>query len=102
MFDLPKLDLILTAEDFEPWVGRAVTVAADPEPVAIQLLRVVRKPASPIALRMPFSLIFGSTPDILLVDGTYSMKCGSRGPYEIFMVPIVSPPGQRLYEAVFN
>jgi hypothetical protein len=102
MYDIPKLDQVLTAEHFEPWLGRAVTVVAEPEPVAIQLLRIVRQPGSPLLLRAPFSLIFGSAPDILLVDGIYSMQCGSRGPYEVFIAPVVSPPGQRHYEAVFN
>ncbi len=92
----------MTAEDFEPWVGRMVTVAAEPEPVAIQLLRVVRKLGSPLMLRAPFSLIFSSPLDVLLVDGIYSMKCGSRGPYDVFIVPVLSLPGQRHYEAVFN
>ncbi|MGC1304800.1 MAG: hypothetical protein WA840_20720 [Caulobacteraceae bacterium] len=102
MYELPKLERVLTAEDFEPWVGRPFAVETEPEPVSIQLLSVDRRPASRFAIRPPFKLVFRSAADVLLIDGLYRMKCDRCGPHEIFLGPILSPPGQRLYEAVFN
>ena len=102
MYELPKLERILTADDFEPWIGRPFTVEADPEPIAVQLLRVDRHPISRFAIRPSFKLVFRSAADVLLIDGLYRMTCGRSGPHEVFLVPILSPPGQRLYEAVFN
>jgi hypothetical protein len=102
MFDLPKLDRVLTAEVFEPWIGRPFVVATDPEPVSIQLLRVNRRLGPKFALRTPFSLIFRTPMDIFLVDGIYMIRCESCGPHEIFLSPVLSPPGERLYEAAFN
>lgn len=102
MFDLPKLDRLLIAEDFEPWVGRHFAVDADPEPVSIQLTRIDRRAASRFAVRAPFSLIFSTPMDILLVDGIYKLRCGRFGPHEVFLAPVLSPQRQRLYEAVFN
>jgi hypothetical protein len=102
MFELPKLDRVLTPEDFEPWVGRSFTAQTDPEPVAIQLVRVERKLASQFAIRPPFTLVFRTPADVLLIDGLYTVSCDRCGPHEIFLAPILSPPGQRFYEAVFN
>lgn len=102
MFELPKLERILTAEDFEPWVGRPFAVEADPEPVSIDLLSLVRGAAHPLAIRTPFKLTFRSAPDALLIDGLYTMRCDRFGPVEVFMTPLLSPPGQRLYEAIFT
>ncbi len=102
MYDLPSVGRLLTADDFEPWIGKDFVAQATPEPVAIQLLRVNRKLASVFSRRAPFNLVFGSMADVLLIGGTYSLTCGGFGPHELFLTPIVSPPGERLYEAVFN
>ena len=102
MYDLPKLDRLLTAEDFAPWVGRMFTLASDPEPVAIQLIRITPRMASSLAHRAAFSLFFRSRPEVLLIDGLYAVRCGRFGPLDMHLTAVMSPPGERLYEAVFS
>lgn len=102
MFELPKLDRLLTAEDFAPWVGAAFNAATMPEPVSIQLVRITPLRVSSLAHRAGFSLFFRSRPDVLLMDGTYSMRCGRFGPLDIHLTAVMSPPGEQLYEAVFS
>lgn len=102
MYDLPKLDRLLTAEDFAPWAGRMFTFATDPEPLAIQLVRITPLRASSLAHRAAFSLFFRSRPDVLLIDGLYTVRCGRFGPLDMHLTAVMSPPGERLYEAVFS
>ena len=102
MHELPQLEGLLSAEDFEPWIGQMFVAETDPEPVSIRLEGVERRPASPFAIRAPFNLVFRSPMDVLLVDGIYKLRCDRFGPHDIFLTPIVSPPGQRLYAAIFN
>lgn len=92
-------------EEFLPLVGRMFDVDCTPNTVAIKLIDAMPSRPSGIPDHLPFSLTFYSTPDTLLVDGMYTMKCGSFGPDIIFINAIAAPfraePGY-YYQATFN
>jgi hypothetical protein len=102
VFDLPKLDRLLTADDFAPLVGASFQVAADPAPVQIELVSLTRKPASLLSYRQPFHLVFRSAWAVLLVDGLYELSCGRFGPHQIFLAALAPGPAGRTYQAVFS
>jgi hypothetical protein len=93
---------LLKPDDFEPWAGRAVRVAAVPHPIELTLLRIARKPVQPGHEREPFVLYFQSPADIHLLDATYEMDCGKGGPHNIFISQKRPYPDRRIYEAVFS
>ncbi len=93
---------LMTPEDFEPWVGRAVRVSTVPEPVELILARIVRHKVLPGDFREPFTLFFESPMDVSLIDETYEFDCGRGGPYSISISQKQPLPGRRLYEAFFN
>jgi len=93
---------LMTPEDFEPWVGRAVRVAAHPTPVEVTLVRLERKPVFVGAEREPFSLFFESDENIYLLNLPYEFDCGRGGPYTMLISQLQPKPGRRVYQAVFN
>lgn len=91
-----------TADDFEPWVGKAVRVLTVPEPIEVQLLRIQRQAHLVNEFREPFTLIFESPEAICLIDETYQFDCGKGGPYAIAISQLHPRPGKpRLYQATF-
>ncbi|MHB8284489.1 MAG: DUF6916 family protein [Caulobacteraceae bacterium] len=102
MFDLPKLEHLLTADDFEPWIGQAFQVAADPAPVQIELISLSRRAAAFMTYRQPFVLVFRSAWSVLLVDGLYTLSRDCLGPHAIFLAALAPTSTQRLYQATFN
>jgi hypothetical protein len=102
MYELPKFDRLLTAEDFEPFVGRTFEAETHPAPVSLELFKLERKLASSLVLRQPFILFFRTSWNVILVDGLYKLRCGRFGPHEVFITPILAPPGERLYQGGFN
>ena len=103
MYQLPKLDQLLSVEDFEPWLGAVFTLDADPDPVSIQLIKIAPRMTTSLSHRkVAFSLIFRSQPDVMLLDGIYAMTSGRFGPVNVHITPVMSPPGERHYEAVFT
>ncbi len=93
---------LMTPEDFEPWVGKAVRVDTQPEPVEVTLVRVKRLPAYPESFREPFVLIFECPIEIYLLDMTYVFDCGRGGPYSIHIAQLRPEPNKRIYHALFN
>lgn len=102
MYELPKLERMLTAEDFDPLVGQMFQAETDPEPVSLLLFKLERKLASSIVQRQPFILFFRTPHNVLLMDGLYRLRCGRKGPFEVFITPILAPPGDRIYQGGFN
>ncbi|BAS00675.1 hypothetical protein BV133_3081 [Blastochloris viridis] len=100
-FVLGAVDM-LTPEDFEPWVGRAVRVATIPQPVELTLVRLKRRSKYPGIPREPFSLYFESPDSVYLIDATYEFDCGRGGPHFITISQLIPQPGRRIYQAVFN
>jgi hypothetical protein len=93
---------LMTPEDFEPWVGRAVRINTIPRPVEVRLVRLERTPLFPGAEREPFSLFFESPPEVYLLDAAYEFDCGRGGPYTILISQLQPRPDRRIYQAVFN
>lgn len=93
---------LMTPEDFEPWVGRAVRVATVPEPVELTLVGLRRSPVFIGAEREPFSLFFESPEDVCLIDAAYEIDCGRGGPYTILISQLSPHGGRRHYQAVFS
>ncbi len=95
--------MLMTPEDFEPWIGREVRVSAVPEPVMMTLVRVQRMPHLKSPYREAFTLWFESAADAILLDGVYEFDCGRGGPYLIHIVRRKEQPDGRFsYNAVFN
>jgi hypothetical protein len=102
MYNPRQHDRLLTVEDFAPLVGALFQVDTDPEPVAIRLESLSRRPRTVLSHRDPFVLLFSSPPGVLLVDGVYLMRCGRFGPHAIALAPTTPEPLARMYQAVFG
>lgn len=93
----------LTALLFQSEVGHTFIAQTVPEPVELQLLRVVEGRRTSTDFRSPFSLIFTSPWSVLLMEAQYLLKSASGREYMLHLCPIVSPPGGlRHYQASFN
>ncbi|EWY39247.1 hypothetical protein N825_07925 [Skermanella stibiiresistens SB22] len=74
-----------------------------PEPVKIKLLRLKEGVATLKDFRVPFSLIFGTPRDTLLVEGVYDMKSESGREFrQIMMAPIQSTGPLQEYQVIHN
>ncbi|MDG2535818.1 hypothetical protein P6144_19305 [Sphingomonas sp. HITSZ_GF] len=94
---------LLTADDFEPWVGRKVRIATLPNPVEVTLERIERRPPLiGIDTREPFSLFFDAPSAVYLLDTTYEFDCGKGGPHNIHITQLMPSAASRHYEAVFS
>ncbi|MFC7334701.1 DUF6916 family protein [Rhodocista pekingensis] len=99
--DLSKLPL-LTVEQFEHAVGRTFTLETVPEPVDVRLDSVRRFPKLSVSLREPFTAFFSSAPDVQLLEGLYKATLDGDTTLELYLIPVVAPPGRRCYQAVYN
>jgi len=103
MYSLPDHGPLLTAADFEPYVGKIFVVDAQPKPLEIRLEKILRQPHDPAVARQPFVLIFTSPWNALLVDAMYSMQPNGGRPVQLVLIPTQTGPGERrYYHAVFN
>ena len=100
---LPDIRALLTAADFEPHLGKAFVVDAQPKPVEIRLERIEHGRYDTGLTRHSFTLIFTSPWSVLLVSALYRMQPADGRPIEVFLIPTQTAPGlQRYYHAVFN
>ncbi len=100
---LPDIGTLLTAADFEPHVGKIFLVDAQPKPVEIRLERIEYGRYDPGLARHPFTLIFTSPWNVLLVSALYRMQPSDGRAIGVFLIPTQIAPGtQRYYHAVFN
>ena len=94
---------LLTPEDFQPWIGKPVRVAAVPRPIELVLERIEhRARLAGTDLRQPFSLFFESEPGAYLLDATYQFDCGRGGPHPIYITQLMPTAPRRLYQPVFS
>lgn len=95
--------MLLTPEDFEPWIGRKVRINTLPEAVEVTLERVERRGAlRGLDFREPFSLFFDAPMHVYLVDASYEFDCGKGGPHEIYITQLHPSAHARHYQAVFS
>jgi hypothetical protein len=94
----------LTVDSFQPHTGKEFLIENSPEPVKLRLISAQSsKAASPSqGMRLPFSLIFKSTAQQLLAQGTYSLAHEQFGKVDIFIVPVGQDAEEISYQAVFN
>jgi hypothetical protein len=103
MYSLPDLGRLLTAADFEPHVGKIFVVDAQPKPLEIRLERIATLPDDTAVTRQPFTLIFTSPWSEMLIPAVYRMQPSDGGPFEFFLTPTQTGPGERrYYHAMFN
>jgi hypothetical protein len=92
-------------DEFEPLVGRQLLVDCDPRSATLTLTEAYPLRQAAFGDRQPFMLIFRSEPEVVLVSGSYVMRCGLFGPASIHILPVAptlgGPPGN-YYQAVFN
>ena len=103
MYALPDIGPLLTAADFEPHVGRGFLVDASPKPLEIRLDEIRRRPHDALAARQPFTLIFTSAWNDLLLAASYRMQPSGGRPVEMFIAPTQTGISERrYYHAEFN
>lgn len=104
MHPLPKLGRVLTIDDFKPLEGETLMAETQPEPIALKLEKVVAAPNSASVVREPFTLVFSTPMNALLVEGHYRIAAGRMGVVEIHMMPTqtLGASDRRFYHASFN
>ncbi len=97
----------LTHADFEPHVSTPFTIhynAADELEVQLASVRAhgQQSESEPAGQRRPFSLLFQSTIQQYLPQGTYRIAHAALGELHLFIVPIGPNATGMRYEAVFT
>ena len=92
---------ILTADDFEPLVGKHFSVVGLPE--ILELVSVERHRASGVGGRAPFTVFLQGPRSRQLREGLYQITAAECPVFELYIIPIITPPGDRQdYQCVFN
>ncbi|MGP0172271.1 DUF6916 family protein [Pseudomonas sp. NCHU5208] len=93
----------LTARSFNAEIGQLFTAETVPDPVQLTLHRLVEGGVANNGYRTPFSLIFTTPMNVLLLEAQYRLKSASGREYMLYLSPIASPgDGLRHYQAQFN
>jgi hypothetical protein len=94
---------LLTIDMFSDKIGHAFVVEeAGIPPLELKLAEVKPLQNFAAAARAPFSLLFTSQGDLMLRQGTYSLRQATLGLQSIFLVPVARQGNVVTYEAVFN
>lgn len=105
MADETVLHRPMVLEEFLPLVGRQFIANCEPTEVEIQLIEASPLRDRGVTERPPFILIFRTSPEAMLMEGSYVLRCGKWGPDRIAIWPTLAParaePGY-YYQAVFN
>lgn len=105
MTDATPIPRAFQIDAFLPLIGQNFDVNCDPKTVQIKLIEARPGRQRGFDDRPPFTLIFHSSPQILLVDAIYVMKSQNFGPDAIFLSSLLQPPGSEpgyYYQATFN
>lgn len=107
MTDSPILPRPIAIEELLPLAGQTFLADCEPKAAALVLVEVIPGRERPGLTGRSFTLIFRSTPDVLLTAGMYTMKTDSFGPDVIYLERTVPPSDQagspdHYYQAVFN
>jgi hypothetical protein len=92
---------LLTVDDFALHVGRAFLIE-DLADVTLELVGVEPLSLQPSASRQAFSLWFRGPAVPTLPQRTYRFAHPTRGPLDVFIVPLGPEGGGMRYEAIFN
>jgi hypothetical protein len=94
---------VLTAESFEPHVGK--TVLLDGTGKELRMDRIEKQGASPGTPREPFIVIFSAPRDQqhFVPEGTYECRVENGPSWTLYLIPVNTPVGGRQeYQASFN
>ena len=91
----------LTLETFEPHVGDAFTIRAQPADVELVLESATTLGSRPGG-RDPFTLVFRGPPEPALSQRIYRLEHAPLGELEIFVVPVGRDAAGMSYEAIFT
>lgn len=100
----PELGAV-TAEDFQPHVGKTFSVAASAETepaTTLTLVSAQQRGSAPEGFRAPFSLLFEGPAAVPLEQQTVWIEHPDFGGLSLFIVPIGQQGEKREYQAVFN
>jgi len=92
-------------DEFVSLVGREFVADCTPRTVAVTLIEAVPLRFPSVTDRPPFSLLFRSAPNALLMSGSYALRCEGFGPDLVHLSPISPPPQSEpgyYYQAIFN
>lgn len=96
----------MTLDEFTPLVGQVFEVDCTPATATITLIEASPLRDMGVTDRPPFILVFRSAPEVMLVDGIYTMRSGPLGPVAIgigsMVAPIGGAPGHYFYQSIFN
>jgi hypothetical protein len=93
----------LTVETFRSEVGNVFWADTVPKPVKLKLIRMKEGVPSLREFRVPFSLIFATPKNTLLLEGVYNFKSESGREFrQIYMTPIQSDGPMQEYQVVHN
>jgi hypothetical protein len=93
----------LTAQTFKSEVGNVFTADTVPKPINLQLTRLHEGKPTLKDFRVPFSLIFGTPRDTLLIEGFYDLRSQSGHQFkQIMLTPVISVGPYQEYQAIFN
>lgn len=96
----------MTIDEFTPLVGQDFEVDCTPATATIRLVEATPLRDLGNSDRPPFILVFRSAPEVMLIDGIYTLRSGSFGPAAIgigsMVAPIGGAPGHYYYQSIFN
>jgi hypothetical protein len=93
----------LTVETFRSEVGNVFWADCVPKPVKLKLIRLTEGMPTLREFRIPFTLIFVTSKDTLLLEGAYDFKSESGREFrQIHMSPIQSPGSMQEYQVIHN
>jgi hypothetical protein len=98
------MDKVLTAEDFEPHVGKTFRFKGTRHAFPLDHIHRDDRPRPPGLKRQPFILIFrGPKEADVLPEGPYMCSIEGGPSFSIYVMPIFTPqPDRQDYQAVFN
>ena len=95
----------LTLDMFSDKVGQQFAID-EPDAPAIGLTLTKAEPLptynAPPAARAPFSLLFTTTGDFVLMQRMYALRHAALGALTIFLVPVGKTGDTVTYQAIFN
>jgi hypothetical protein len=93
----------LTVETFRSEVGNVFWADTVPKPVKLKLIRMTEGAPTLRDFRIPFTLIFATRKDTLLLEGAYDFKSESGREFrQVHMAPIQSDGPMQEYQVIHN
>lgn len=93
----------LTAEYFEPHIGKRFRIAGKPHELVLTRVERLERYRIEGEARAPFLLILRGAPDNVLADGVYRIEIDDGPSFDAFLNPILTPArDHQNYQIAFN